>query len=711
MIQTNSNKLKESIMKNSCISVALSLLFLFNFNSGDEAFAYDKKSLVERFTNASCGPCASINNAWYNATTASLINSGDISHIIYNVWWPGANDPMYLLNQADNTTRTNYYGVSGVPHIEVNGNTTSASSGAFNSAVTTGNAEYAPFNIVISQGVISNGLIEVGVKIIRDPNDVTTFGNVKLRVAITEKTVSFPSPPGSNGESEFYSVCRKMMPDAGGSTFTIPAPGDSITISVQYVPTTGFLQAVNMDSMRVVAFIQDDNTKEIYQSNMRDLNQNYMATITTQDEYYFGASSETAEYTAYVKNIGLFPDTYNIGLDFEGPGGWSQTFTTVYGTFNLGQTDTVTINPGDSTSVQVSVSANSINGYGRTYAQFNSAQGTYGSTKFKFTTFGLDILVVDDDGGMNYEEYIVNELNTLGPEYGIITSDFIPSNTSNLNTFNTFVWNTALTEPGISTDEMNSLKTFLDNGGNLYLNGVDLAYQMADPTSPFYSTETNNFFTNYLHSSYILREHSATITLGIDGDPITDSLGMMRLVGGTGANTINPSEGHYVNQIEAEGIYNANILSLWQKPDEHPAIRAFHGLHGKIVFTAFGFETIALGEIRELFAERVIDWLSIPVGIEDTDPIIKPVSFNLSQNYPNPFNPSTIIKYAVPEESPVIIKVFDLTGREVAILIDEVKQPGTYEITFDAEKYASGVYIYQMISGDFVQVKKMSLLK
>ena len=57
-----------------------------------------------------------------------------------------------------------------------------------------------------------------------------------------------------------------MMPNAVGSTFTIPAPGDSTMISLQYVPTTAFLQAVNMDSLRVVAFIQDDNTRAIYQS-------------------------------------------------------------------------------------------------------------------------------------------------------------------------------------------------------------------------------------------------------------------------------------------------------------------------------------------------------------------------------------------------------------------------------------------------------------
>ncbi len=445
-------------------------------------------------------------------------------------------------------------------------------------------------------------------------------------------------------------------------------------------------------------------------SKLLNFNYNFTATMTTSDEYFFGESTNTANYTAYVKNTGLLTDTYNISLDYEGPGGWTNTFTTLNGTFNLGETDTVTVNPGDSISVEVNVNANSINGYGKTDAKFYSLNGSFGIVNFKFTTFGLDILVVDDDDGMDYEKYIVQELVTLGSDYGVVPSDLVPPNTNSLNTFNTFVWNTALTEPGLSTDEVNSIKTFLDNGGNLYLNGVDLAYQLADPTSPFYSTETNNFFTDYLHSSYILREHSATIAVGIDGDPITDSLTMMRLVGGTGANTINPTDGHYVNQIEAVGLYNANILSLWLKPDDHPAIRAFHGLHGKIVFTAFGFETIALDDVRSLFAERVITWLSIPVGIEETDPI-RPEAFNLFQNYPNPFNPSTIIKYAVPEESMVSIKVFDLIGREVATLVDEVKQSGAYELKFNAEKYASGVYIYQMISGNFSQVRKMSLLK
>ena len=687
------------------------LLFIFICVFVSQLNAYEKLSLVERFTNASCGPCADLNTAWYTSTTQNYVNSGLISHLVYNVWWPGAGDPMYLLNQPDNTTRTNYYGCNYVPWIDVNGTHINETQGAFTSAVTNGNNQFAPFNIVISQGVLSNNLIEVNVKIIRDPSDVTTFGNVKLRVALTEKTVAYSTPPGGNGEREFYSICRKMLPNAVGSTFTIPAPGDSVIINLQYVPTTAFLQAVNMDSLRVVAFIQDDNSRAIYQSGMQNIYKNFSATITTPDEYYFGASSGTAVYKAYIKNEGLFPDTYNITLGYDGPAGWLQTFTTINGTFNIGETDSVTLNPGDSTEIQVGVAPNSINGYGKTTVHFLSNQGESGSAEFRFTTFGLDVLVVDDDGGPNYEEYIQNELVSLNSEFGIIPSDFIPANTDSINTFNIIIWNTGITEPGISNVEMNVIKSFLDSGGNLYLNGVDIAYQLADPSSPYYSSETSNFFNNYLHSSYILREHTSSIAQGISGDPITDGLGMMTLVGGTGANTINHSQNHYANQISAVGIYNANILSFWLKPDEHPAIRAFHGTSSKIVFSTFGFETIALAERRALFAERIMAWLNIPVSVEDPNSDLLPETFELQQNYPNPFNPGTVIEYEISNTTLVSIKVYDVIGTEVAVLVNETKQPGIYQVSFDGENLASGVYFYRMIAGDFSSVKKMNLLK
>ena len=98
-------------------------------------------------------------------------------------------------------------------------------------------------------------------------------------------------------------------------------------------------------------------------------------------------------------------------------------------------------------------------------------------------------------------------------------------------------------------------------------------------------------------------------------------------------------------------------------------------------------------------------------GIEGNPDNGLPAEFNLVQNYPNPFNPSTTISYALPETSPVSIRIYDLTGQLIAVLVNEVKEAGNYELKFDASKLASGVYIYRMIAGDFSSVKKMNVLK
>jgi hypothetical protein len=88
-----------------------------------------------------------------------------------------------------------------------------------------------------------------------------------------------------------------------------------------------------------------------------------------------------------------------------------------------------------------------------------------------------------------------------------------------------------------------------------------------------------------------------------------------------------------------------------------------------------------------------------------------PKDFILFQNYPNPFNPSTTIRYAVPKYSPVKIIVYDLTGQIIKVLVDEVKQPGTYVTTFETDDLSSGVYVYQILADDYFSVKKMNLLK
>jgi parallel beta-helix repeat protein len=88
-----------------------------------------------------------------------------------------------------------------------------------------------------------------------------------------------------------------------------------------------------------------------------------------------------------------------------------------------------------------------------------------------------------------------------------------------------------------------------------------------------------------------------------------------------------------------------------------------------------------------------------------------PKEYILYQNYPNPFNPSTTIRYAVPKTVNVELKVFDILGREVKTLVNETKNPGYYEVQFNASNFASGVYFYRLKAGDYIKTGKMLLLK
>lgn len=88
-----------------------------------------------------------------------------------------------------------------------------------------------------------------------------------------------------------------------------------------------------------------------------------------------------------------------------------------------------------------------------------------------------------------------------------------------------------------------------------------------------------------------------------------------------------------------------------------------------------------------------------------------PKAFELYQNYPNPFNPSTRIKYAVSDKQNICIKLYNILGKELITLVNELKEPGYYEIEFDASKLAAGVYFYSLKAGNFLTVKKMIISK
>jgi hypothetical protein len=94
---------------------------------------------------------------------------------------------------------------------------------------------------------------------------------------------------------------------------------------------------------------------------------------------------------------------------------------------------------------------------------------------------------------------------------------------------------------------------------------------------------------------------------------------------------------------------------------------------------------------------------------DNTDEL--PTVYKLEQNYPNPFNPQTTITFSLPEESYATLKVYDARGRMVATLVDQTLEPGVHDVILNANNIASGVYFYRLIAGNFVQTRKLVVLK
>lgn len=116
------------------------------------------------------------------------------------------------------------------------------------------------------------------------------------------------------------------------------------------------------------------------------------------------------------------------------------------------------------------------------------------------------------------------------------------------------------------------------------------------------------------------------------------------------------------------------------------------------------------GFVDHLLTYEVFVYYGKPTGV-DEEGRFHLKDFELSQNYPNPFNPSTTIKFQIPRNGFVTLKVYDILGNEVATLVNEEKAIGKYEINFDASRIASGVYIYRLKVNDYIDVKKMILIK
>jgi Secretion system C-terminal sorting domain len=147
----------------------------------------------------------------------------------------------------------------------------------------------------------------------------------------------------------------------------------------------------------------------------------------------------------------------------------------------------------------------------------------------------------------------------------------------------------------------------------------------------------------------------------------------------------------------------------------------------KVVFLCFDPISIYLNDSSSSFMDSIStlpyiakEWFDLTTDIIDRTLDIIPTDYYLSQNYPNPFNPTTAIKYSIPSSNVILngvknlnvkLIVYDILGREVKTIVNEVKQPGNYEVVFDGSNLSNGIYYYQLKADNFNKTKKMVILK
>ncbi|NQW41745.1 MAG: Omp28-related outer membrane protein, partial [Cryomorphaceae bacterium] len=218
--------------------------------------------LVEHFTQASCGPCASQNPALKTLLDA---NATKVVALKYQTSWPGV-DPMNAANPTEAAARVQYYNVTGVPNSVMDGSgpgspgtivTTSTINNRYNTA--------APLNLSAShQWTAGYDSIQIGVFVANAGTATVASGasgSLKLHVAVIEEEVNYPSAPGSNGETTFYQVMRKMVPDASGTTMADSWTAGQTQMFVFKVAAPSYL--ANLNKVAVVAFIQDNSNKSV----------------------------------------------------------------------------------------------------------------------------------------------------------------------------------------------------------------------------------------------------------------------------------------------------------------------------------------------------------------------------------------------------------------------------------------------------------------
>ncbi len=636
-----------------------------------------RRVLVESFTQASCGPCA-VQNPGFNQLVFD--NYDKVTMLKYQTSWPGF-DPMNEHNPDEVQARVSYYGVTGVPNVHIDGLIDAGTSGS----VTVGqiDAAYAvPTSIEMDlTHTVSSDLSMINIEcVIKNVGAFEFTSNTSYaRVAIIEKEIIFPEPPGSTSEVDFYHVMKKMVPDVTGTQVTSIPAGDSITLTFD-VPLPDYFY--NYNEVGVVAFLQDDSNQGVYQSEI----------------------SEPQPLTGDYGDVGLAANT-------QGPSGFCE--------YELTPEVTLT-NEGDNdiTGFEVEYLLNGATGATET---FSGTLAPGESTTVTFPTVSLDPGLVDI-------EYNVVSVNGL-PDYNSLNDALLPAETfATLNDMPVFVEELVEgfedTEPQetpentIIVGNTNPLfcqvvnETFFQNGG---LNWNDLgAYGESESSIMFgfwwwnnagatasitfekvdLSEETGvELSFDYWFSPYQFSTGTSNDGLIIEVSPDCGAtwIEVFNESGQDLQTTAQATGGNSPQEPNASG-WVSDTLDLSSFDNAAELVVRFTGV------TDWG-DNLYIDNINVSGEELVIN-------TENTNDISNQVAV-----YPNPARENVNIELQLETSSLVTVEILDVTGKQVATIAqDESLTAGTYRYEWNTNT-APGVYFAKIRTANGEAVKKITVVK
>lgn len=330
--------------------------------------------------------------------------------------------------------------------------------------------------------------------------------------------------------------------------------------------------------------------------------------------------------------------------------------------------------------------------------EISSAEGFNRTVSAQLRVGRGHVVVIDDDGSANFQSFYYDELSDQGinPDIWNSSLDGEPS-ASELGHYPAVFWTCGNeTANTLTASEQTALSGFLNSGGNLFITGQGIRNDLSGST----------FFADYLHSASDGDLAGDRVVRGVDGNTVYGEINLLLQGGGNCGNngTLGPDR---ITPV------NGGVAALEYGGAGGTGGVMYDGAY-KVIYLAFALEAACGLAGTDHYSEVItstLNWWQLSVDADDHSGTALPMSAKLLGNYPNPFNPTTELQFELATVSQVELSVYDVQGRLVSELINDVVQPGTHSVRFDASSLASGVYFARLTTPGFAQSAKMVLLK